>query len=251
MPNADRVTPAMLITNTSGYPDFVDFDTLPVLENVFRQWTSSELTASAFAKPMACEPGACFSYAHTNYVVLGEVLSAASGRPMADLIADYVLAPAGLRNTRSDQTAFIPDPVLRGYTSERGGVFEASTDWSPSWTLAEGAIMTTDIYDAERSAIAIGTGELVSEADFARMTAALPDGIGQGPNGAYYAFGLVVDNGWIQQSPSFFGYFGTMAYHAASGIAVAYAATSGPKTPDRPNMELLRRLQAYLTPAAP
>jgi len=150
---------------------------------------------------------------------------------MAELIAEHVLAPVGLRNTRSDQTAVIPQPALHAYTSERNGTFEASTDWSPSWTLAEGAIMTTDIYDAERSAIAIGAGALMSEVDFTRLTQPLPDGLGTLPDGPYYAFGVVVDDGWVAQAPSFFGYYGVMAYHQPTGIALAYAATSGPPRP--------------------
>jgi len=50
LPNADKVTPAMLITNTSGYPDYVDLEVLPLFENPFRQWTSKELLDIAFAK---------------------------------------------------------------------------------------------------------------------------------------------------------------------------------------------------------
>ena len=37
-----------------------------------------------------------------------------------------------------------------------------STYWNPSWTLARGAVMTTDIDDLITSAIAIGSGSLIS-----------------------------------------------------------------------------------------
>ena len=46
--------------------------------------------------------------------------------------------------------------MLQAYDSERG-VYEDSTYWNPSWTLAAGAIMTSDITDVARSAIAVAT----------------------------------------------------------------------------------------------
>jgi D-alanyl-D-alanine carboxypeptidase len=251
MPKAGQVTVRMLVTNTSGYPDYVDLAVLPLFENPFRQWTPAELMQIAFTdRDLACDPGACFTYAHTNYVVLGEVLAKATGRPVADLIKEYVLDPLGLRNTRSDQTARIPEPVLHGYSAERED-FEASTDWSPSWTLAEGSIMTGDIYDVERSAIGIGTGALISKADYEMMIAPLPGNLGRAPNGLYYGYGVVMNNGWITQSPSFFGYYGFMAYHPASGIAIAFAATDGPASPPRPNFAAFERVGTYLLPESP
>jgi len=105
-------------------------------------------------------PAKCFSYAHTNYVILGEVLHLATGRDVADLIRDRILKPLCLRETRSDSTAFIPQPVLHAFTSERG-TYEGSTCWNPSWTVARGAAMTSTIEDVRRSAIAIGEGTVL------------------------------------------------------------------------------------------
>ena len=47
-----------------------------------------------------------------------------------------------LRDLGIDATAAIPEPVLHGYTIERG-VFEDSTYWNPSWTINHGAIETS------------------------------------------------------------------------------------------------------------
>ena len=44
--------------------------------------------------------------------------------------------------------------------------FEDSTYWNPSWTLAHGAIETTDIGDMTRTAIGIGTGKLLSRRSY-------------------------------------------------------------------------------------
>jgi hypothetical protein len=102
LPNANRVTLRMLANSTSGYADWIqenpDF-VATLFADVFRQWQTSELLQIALARPRLCEPGACFHYAHTNFVILGMVIEKVTGRPMARLIRTRVLRPLGLRNT--------------------------------------------------------------------------------------------------------------------------------------------------------
>src|SRR5690606_41739751 len=45
------------------------------LADPFRQWTPAELIDLGLSRPMKCVPGTCFAYAHTNFVILGEVLA--------------------------------------------------------------------------------------------------------------------------------------------------------------------------------
>jgi len=49
LPQADKITLTMLANNTSGYADYVPV--LPIIANVFRQWTAEELIASALSQP--------------------------------------------------------------------------------------------------------------------------------------------------------------------------------------------------------
>jgi D-alanyl-D-alanine carboxypeptidase len=81
---------------------------------------------------MICDPGVCWSYAHTNFVILGKVLEKATGRPLEDLIRDGILAPLSLTGTRSEGTAIVQEPVLHSFDAERGK-YEQSTYWDPSW----------------------------------------------------------------------------------------------------------------------
>ncbi len=177
-PKADEITLRMLITSTSGYADYVNLDYLPLYDDPFRQFTPDELIAIAFRRDMVRAPGSCFAYAHTNFVILGEVMSKVAGRPLEELIARYVLEPLDLHNTRSEHTAVIQEPVLHAFTSERG-VLEDSTYWNPSWTLARGAVMTTDIGDLLTSAIAIGSGSLMSAASHEAQLAEGAGGVGR------------------------------------------------------------------------
>ncbi|MCB1486632.1 MAG: beta-lactamase family protein [Bauldia sp.] len=248
-PKADAVTLRMLITTTSGYADYVNLDYLPLYEDPFRQYGPGELIDIGLSQPMVCDPGTCFAYAHTNFVILGEILARATGKPTAELIRTYVLDPLGLEDTKSEDTPVIQQPVLQAYTGERGMV-EDSTYWNPSWTLAKGAIMTTDIDDLMATGVAIGTGSLLSEASHALQLG--PETAGMKPfnDTVYYAMGLVVNNGWVMQNPMFAGYSAAFATLPERGIAIAVAATSGGKTPDnaRPHEVLWTEIASLLAP---
>lgn len=248
-PAADRVTLRMLGDNTSGYPDYV-FD-IPIYEDVFRQWTPEELVAAAMAKPMRCEPGACFSYSHANYVILGEVLSQAAGKPVDVLLRERILDPLGLDDTRSESTAVMQRPVLHAFTAERG-IYEDSTYWNPSWTLARGAVMTTDIRDALASVVAIGSGSLVSAEAHRRMLAPTTASFPPMSPETYYALGVVVTNGWVMQTPSFGGYSAAVGYLPDRRVGLAVTTTMGPGTPDeRITNRLAGRIGAFLAPDRP
>ena len=60
------------------------------------------------------EPGTNWSYAHTNFVRLGEALTAITGEPRRAYPS--ASSSLGMRGTQSYQTAVIPEPVLHAYT---------------------------------------------------------------------------------------------------------------------------------------
>lgn len=251
LPEADRVTLRMLANNTSGYPDYVDISILPLYQDPFRAYAPDDLIALAFQKPMACEPGACFNYAHTNYVILADALAAAAGRDTAGLIRSYVLEPLGLQDTQSEQTADIPKPVLHAFTAERG-TYEDSTFWNPSWTLGRGAVMTTTVPDALVSAVAIGTGSLLSDASYEAMIAPTPQTVMPNDPTTYYGLGVIVSNGWLMQTPSFGGFAGAIGYLPGPGIAIALTVTASPATPiDEMARRLLGAIGVALAPDQP
>jgi D-alanyl-D-alanine carboxypeptidase len=249
-PQADRVTLRMLINSTSGYADYVNLDILPLYEDVFRQWTPEELIALGLDQPMACEPGSCFNYAHTNFVILGEVLSKATGKPMEELLRENIIGPLALDDTRSEATAIIQQPVLHAFTAERG-IYEDSTYWNPSWTLARGAIMTTSIDDLVTSAVAIGSGSLISPQAHEQLLDPLTAQWPPFSDDLYYGLGVLVNNGWVVQTPSFAGYAAAMAYLPERRIAIGVTATLGPDAPpdaDRPTDSLYAAIAGYLAP---
>ena len=235
---SEKVTLRMLINCTSGYADYVAQKSFvdALYKDPFRAWTTEEQLSYVADKPLFYEPGTNWSYAHTNFVRLGEALSAITDKPVEELIRERIVEPLGMEGTQSHQTAVIPEPVLHAFTKERG-TYEESTFWDPSWTLAKGSVMITDIHDLATSARAIGTGKLVSEKSHKEQVGPALVGLG-GPtkkcpenvcakqtSGFHYGIGAFIVGGWILQNPSFYGWGAMQAYLPEKDLAIAASAT--------------------------
>jgi D-alanyl-D-alanine carboxypeptidase len=256
LPNADRVTLRMLANSTSGYPDWIQGNPAFVealLADIFRQWKTQELVNTAFSQPLICDPGTCFHYAHTNYVIIDRVIREITGRPVRSLMRKRILGPLGVRQTRISALPAIPGPVLHSYSSDRGP-YEDSTFWSPSWTIAKSTIMTSTIGDVIKAAKALGTGKLISrrasDERFAPTTAEFP-GFSRD---LYYGLGVVVTNSWRIQNPELNGYTAIMGYLPSRSISVALTVTNGRRaaaTGTNYSKELFESITEYLTPEHP
>src|SRR5207342_1659242 len=133
----------------------------------------------AFRRPMQFEPGTNWSYAHTNFMILGVILSQIGKKPLQTLLQQKVLKPMGLKHTIYSETASLPNPVLHSYDSERRPAFnlapdvpfyEESTYFNSDWGVPPGANEATNIDDMITTAVAFGTGKLVSKASYKAMT---------------------------------------------------------------------------------
>ena len=228
-PRADDITLAMLANSTSGYAEYAKLDLFPLYDDIHYQWSEDELIQISFKQGMDCEPGTCFSYSHVNFIILGQVMAKASGKPLADLIRTGILQPLGMHETRSDATLFIPPPVLHAFSTDIDNTYQDSTGWSPSWTTAAGAVMTSTVPDVMRSAAAIATGQLISPNAYTQLLDPRTASLSPWTPSQYYGLGIFVADGWIMQNPFFFGYSGVMAYRPAEKIAIAVTCTLGPK----------------------
>ena len=249
IPHSDEVTLGQLAQMTTGYTDYVignaEVDAM-LYTDPFRQWTPEELLQTVTSKPLLYPPGTNWNYAHTNYLILGLALEKATGRRMSDLMQEKVLGPLGLTNTTDPGPGAptIPEPALHAFTSERRqqlGIpagtrfYEESTYWNPSWTITRGAIQTTNIFDVNATAVAVGTGKLLSPESYAAMvstglrgkTTALPGCVTCFPQSEGYSYGLgiVTTGDWVMQDPLLSGEAGAFAYLPSKKVAVALALT--------------------------
>ena len=254
LPNADRITLRMLATATSGYPDWIQENPTFINElyaNPFRQWTSEELLDIALNRELICDPGACFHYAHTGFILIAKVLKKVTGTSAKTLLERRVLRPLGLRETTISPRPSIPEPVLHAYTADRGP-YEDSTYWSPSWGIASTMLMTSTIGDVVKSAKALGKGALVSKASSReRFSPAYTSALPPFSQDTYYGLGVLIDHGWQFQNPQQNGYTVIQGYLPSRRMALALATTKGieaAQTSTNFSQALWSDITAYLTP---
>jgi CubicO group peptidase (beta-lactamase class C family) len=276
LPDADQVTLRMLANMTAGYPDFeknAGFQEA-YYADPFREWTAEERIEISLSVPRVFAPGTNWDYSHSNYVILGRALEKITGQPLDVALQEQVLGPMGLQNTVAWSTPEISEPVLHAFSSERRlalGIpagtrfYEESTYWNPSWSLAEGSIETTNIYDMATSAVAVGEGTLLSPESHQAQIAPDLFGFGAPLEGCptcrtlgktlNYGLGVVLTNSWIVQNPLFAGCGGVMAYLPSRKIAIALATTFGEGAFDdeggykhSSHVELFSAIGAYLAP---
>ncbi|GIG56078.1 hypothetical protein Lfu02_04500 [Longispora fulva] len=250
LPEAGKVTLRMLANHTSGYPDY---ETDPAFQTAFyadpfQSWNYDQRLRIAFSRPLVSPPGTNWSYAHTNFMVLGEILAKVGGKSLDVLLREKVLQPMGLTHTTAAGTGAIPEPALHAFSSERRQVlgvaaktpfYEETTSWNADWGTPTGASETSTIEDLDRTAIAVGTGRLLSPSSYHAMTDEHLLGFGQKLDtcvpscftqvvGYNYGLGVVRSGNWLLQNPLLGGYAATTAYLPAGKVAISVAVTFGP-----------------------
>ncbi|MFZ2016439.1 MAG: serine hydrolase domain-containing protein, partial [Nocardioides sp.] len=133
LPGASVVTPRMLLTHTSGYPDLYES---PQVQPLFppeegrggeaydpdRVFTFAVL-AAGLREPV--EPGARWAYSNTGYIVLTEVLSRILGGDRAIQVAwtSFVGGDPADDVLTMDRSAVPLGRLARGYDEHPGGTF--------------------------------------------------------------------------------------------------------------------------------
>jgi CubicO group peptidase (beta-lactamase class C family) len=276
LPEANKVSLKMLANQTSGYPDYETDPKFLAAFNAdpFHIFTFEERLTIAFSRPMMFHPGTNWSYAHTNFMILGEILSKIGGKPLDALLREKVLGPMGLKNTTASQTSEIQSPILHAFDSERRTALkipsavaftEESTFWNPQWGTPMGANETTNIDDMITTAVKVGTGALLSKSSYEAMTA--PNLLGFGKkqdncasscgtqtNVYNYGLGVVRSGSWLLQNPLLGGLGAIEAYLPSKKIAIAVAVTFIPEAFDsqgnyaNSSDTLFRSIGTYLAP---
>lgn len=227
-PRSDQITPRMLANSTTGISDYV---TNPEFEKRFYAnpilgWTAQEILDLANTRPPLFAPGTSFAYSHSDLTLLGEVVQKAAGQPLSDLLQQRVFDPLGMTDSRVALNPQIPDPVLHGYTTERG-VFEDSTFWNPTAFLHSGNMNST-VTDVGKWVRALGTGELLSDIAFDEQMAPTTAGLGPLTADKFFTFGTAHLDGWLVMNPSYGGYNGVALYEPQSETTIVIYATLGP-----------------------
>ncbi|WP_050066289.1 serine hydrolase [Rhodococcus sp. RD6.2] len=203
VPNGDTITIRQLAAMRSGLPDYGEV-VIPLLPSQpQRQWTPRELLEIGFSTPPLFPPGTAFDYSNTNTVLLGLVVEKATGRPLADYIADHITGPEALDHTSVGDTAAFPAPHARGYTRTSDGETVDATDWNPSWGYGAGDMIST-LDDLSVWARVLADGTLltpVTQHEREEFQPAPSEG-----SGSLYGLGVEYQNGWIGHNGNIAGY---------------------------------------------
>ncbi len=231
VPNADQVTLRMLASSTSGYPDWIQGN--PAFEDElfadpFRQWTPAELLEAAFGQPLPCEPGACFSYAHTNFAILSKVLHAETGRVGRAADRKRVLRAA---RPAAGEDLRVPGDAGAGAAR----VYRRSRPVR-GFDVLEPVVDERKGHDHERhdrERCQNRSGDRNRAADLASRRAASssrPATTSSFPGFSedlYYGLGINVASGWRFQNPVLNGYSGIRGYQPEGDVSLALTVTRG------------------------
>jgi CubicO group peptidase (beta-lactamase class C family) len=247
---ADKVTVGMLISNTSGYkdyvrdPDFIDLVTAEPLRSFSRQ---ELIDISVKDGELNFEPGSKQEYSHTGYSILANALEGATGRTMPELYQELVLEPLALNNTGYSQNADLPSPVLHAFSTQRD-VYEDATFWDPTWTGESGPLYS-NIGDLGRWLRLHGTGALLTPESFQKV---IERPTGANPTGPYLGFGFIVANGWYAQNPGFNGYSGAYGYLPSQDLTIVIFTTESTEPSSGAQaIQILQALTQTITPTTP
>lgn len=145
-----NITIKQLLNHTSGIVDYFDteeFANAEINSNFKKQWTPDELINLVINKSPYFEPGQGFHYSNTNYVLVGMIISAVTGKSVEEEMKILLIEPLLLSNTYYLPRPYSEDIMQRMahgyYPVEENAPFSDSTDYNMSEADAAGAIVST------------------------------------------------------------------------------------------------------------
>jgi len=181
VPAGYEITVRQLLSHTSGLYDYVED---PRVFGVYAQepghaWAPRQLIGLALEHPAQFAPGERYAYSSTNYLLLGLIVEAATGEPLADALEARVFEPLGLDGTSFDPR-YVRGPYVHGHRapSHHGVVTGAPRDTSEeaaSWAWSAGAVVST-AEDLSRFFASLLGGHLLTPPLLREMETLVPGG---------------------------------------------------------------------------
>ena len=179
IPNADKATLAQLLNHTGGVPSWED-DPTWIHEgrgdrlDPGRIWGKTATLPYIKGHPALALPGEKFSYANTNFTLLGMVIEKVTGHDAVDEIHRRILTPLGLK-----------DIHLEGFEPVPPGQLPHRYHWATSTFRQDAGVnaafpeVRPGLIDASRSNLSVewtAGGMVATARDLALYAVALRDG---------------------------------------------------------------------------
>ena len=198
-----RLTLRMLLTQTSGLQNYLDFPDVNSWVNGVGEPTVLTQIAQA---PLLFSPGSYYAYSNSNYFVLGSVIEAVSFETYPNYMASNIFQPVGLSNTYYLEPAGSASPYTQGPSP---GIIP-----DPSLYFSAGALWS-NVQDLAAWDAALLNGRVIPPALFTLMVT--PSGLPMYPQGGPSPYAM----GWVQATEA--GH--PLAWH--NGETLAYTAFNG------------------------
>jgi len=248
IPNAGKATIAQLLNHTGGVPSWED-DPLWIREgrgdrlNVNHIWGKTATLPYIKGHAPLAAPGEKFSYANTNFTLLGMIIEKVTGEEAVDEIHRRILTPNALKNVYLEGFEPVPEsrlphryhwatPDFRqsagvnvAFPEVRPDFIDASrSNLSVEWT-AGGMVATAR--DLALYAVALRDGRLLSAQSMKFMTEWFP--VQEGMQVGHNLFRIESKGGLttIGHSGDVLGFTGTMYWVEGTDVAVAVLCNVG------------------------
>lgn len=173
--------------------------------------------------PVNWPSGTNFAYHNSGMIVLGQILEAATGRRIRDILKEDIIIPLGLTETSWPDSANMPEPYTRGL----GPGISGMQDWTvvnPDYVGCAGALVST-IDNIQRVGQAMRDGWGISPElhEYREDITVYSSDVWPYEGPSYYGYGPAYFNiaGWFGHAGSVSGYNCTCYYDPVSGAVFA------------------------------
>ena len=230
LPNNQEITLRMLLNHSSGIPDHVETSAFEkaLLKSPARDVDYAELIGYMLNKKPLFPAGQGYSYADTNYILVGMIVEKVSGKTLYTLVDELILKPQKLARTIPSNALVLPD-VSNGYVNSKPVIVNGRFTINPQWEWAGGGFAST-AEDLSRWAAMLYSGEILKQKSLDQMFNSTTTG-----EGANYGLGVMITNrNWGRaygHDGSFPGYLSAMRYYPKFRLAIAVMVNSD-ETPE-------------------
>jgi D-alanyl-D-alanine carboxypeptidase len=196
VPNGGAITLRELMNHTSGLFDFASDPAFgnAILTNPSRVWTPRELLAYGFAHAPYFPPGTNWWYSNTNYVLLGLVAEAVTGKPLGQSLQERIFTPLGLTSTSFPLGIELDATFVHGYVKlGNAPLLDVAPLLSPTFAWAAGGIVS-NARDVTTFYRALLTGKLLPAAQLNEM---------KNPSSVASTYGLGISTSFISCGRAF------------------------------------------------
>ncbi len=191
VPGGSKIKIRQLLNHTSGLFDFAADPRVlkPYLKGNFGfHWAPRKLLQIGVAHKPLFAPGAGYAYSSTDYIVLGLIIEAVTGKPLGTELSGRIFRPLGLRATAFRTTPRIANPYAHGYYVFAKPPATDVSGVSP-YPWAAGAMVSTgaDVLSFYRALL---SGHLLEPKLLAAMKTTVPEGRRTDIPGSRYGLGL-------------------------------------------------------------